>query len=183
MGFCQRIEDYNVGDICVKRYGTKPFRITDIYGSTIHGRFLHNNGHVYIYGRDEIKPYDGEIEEKSAPSMKTLYSFTDESGNTEFGIHVGTNSQNLFILEVRGVDGYVVKDPNELEEVLPYTFSVAVNGKETHYIGEPGRVNEGDWLIMDSGSSYSIAQVKAIDTKFKKAKEKFKGRRILTEPV
>ena len=114
---------------------------------------------------------------------KTLYSFVDDTGATVFGTHVGTNSQNLYILEVKGRDDYVVKDPKELEEVLPYTFSVNINGQEIHYIGSPDKGKKGDFLLVPAGNSFCIARVKEVDTKNKNARNKLKGRKILTEEI
>jgi hypothetical protein len=174
--------EFNVGDIAIKRYGSKPFRIVETYSSwKVVGRYLHNNNMVYA-SKSDIVHYDGEVGQPAA-NVKTLYSFADEMGVTQFGVHVGTNSQNLYILEVKGRDDYVVKDPKELEEVLPYTFSVKVNNKETHFIGEPGKLSVGDWLIMEENSGYSIVQVQAVDTKSKGARSKFKGRKIVTEAI
>ena len=175
----QNDTQFNVGDIVIKHNGSKPFKIIEVYSLRVVGRFLHNNSMVYA-DSSAIRYYDGA--EGGLPPSKTLYSFNDE-GNTIFGTHVGINSQNLFILEVQGQDDFVVKDPKELEEVLPYTFSIKVNGRETHYVGEPGRVSEGDWLILDNGSGYVIAQVQKVDTKSKGAKAKFDGRRLMTERV
>lgn len=173
--------EFNVGDIVVKRYGSKPFRITDKYGRQVAGRYLHNNNMAYAdFG--SFVHYEGDTS-NSPVSKKTLYSFMDESGDLAYGLHVGTNSQDLYILEVEGRGDYVVKDPREIEEVLPYTFSVKLNSREVHYIGEPGRVSKGDWLILDSKGSYNIAQVQSVDTKNKGAKSKFSGRRIITEEL
>lgn len=172
--------EFNVGDVVIKQYGSKPFRITELYSWKVAGRFLHNDKMVYA-DRNSIRLYEA-VEGGYITPDKTLYSFND-GGSVAFGTHVGTNSQNLFILEVQGRDGYVVKDPKELEEVLPYTFSIKLNGREVHYVGEPDKVSVGDWLILDNNSSYSIVQVQSINTKNKKAKAKFKGRRLMTERV
>jgi hypothetical protein len=114
---------------------------------------------------------------------KTLYSFVDDAGVTVFGTHVGTNSQNLYILEVKGQDDYVVKNPKELEEVLPYTFSVVINGQEIHYIGSPDKVKKGDFFLVPAGNSFCIARVKEVDTKNKNARAKMKGHKVLTEEI
>lgn len=114
---------------------------------------------------------------------KTLYTFVDNTGNAVFGIHVGTNSQNLYILEVEGRDDYLVVDPSLLEEVLPYTFSVVINGQEIHYIGTPGKVNKGDFLIIPTGNGHCIGRVKGVDTKNKGARAKLKGHKIVTESI
>lgn len=171
---------FNIGDVVIKRYGSKPFTITEVYSWQVVGKFLHNNKPVYA-DKNSVIAYEGADKENSTP-QKTLYSF-EEEGVVVFGTHVGTNSKNQFILEVEGADDFVVKDPSDLEEVLPYTFSVKVNGKEVHYVGQPDKLYVGDWLIMDSGHSYSIVQVQGVNTRNKKAKTKFNGVKLITETV
>lgn len=114
---------------------------------------------------------------------KTLYSFLDEDGNTVTGTHVGTDSRNRLILEVKGRDNYVVKESNEVEEVLPYTFSMAINGQEIHYVGTPSKVAKGDFFLVPAGNSFCIGRVKEVDTKNKNARAKLKGHKILTEEI
>lgn len=116
-------------------------------------------------------------------ASKTLYSFVDDDGSTITGTHVGTNSQNLFILEVKGRDNYIVKDPKEVEEVLPYTFSVMINGQEIHYAGSPDTVHRGDFFLVPAGNSYCVARVKEVDTKNKNARAKLRGHKVLTEEI
>lgn len=173
---------FQVGDIVIKRSGKKPFEITStpysVYSSYT-GRYLHNGASVYAE-EQYIKIYEQEDQEMAT---KTLYSFND-NGKAVFATYLATNSENKYILEVKGTGDIVVKDPKELEEVLPYTFSVKVSGKELHYIGEPGKLKKGDWLILDTGNrGYEIVTVEAIDTKNKTARSKFKGRKITTEEI
>lgn len=178
-------EGFSIGDVVTRLNGTKPFVLThvpDIVSRWDHyrGKYLHSN---LATTAKKVVHYDsnGEVE----MSTKTLYSFKDDEGNTLFGTHVGTNSQNLLILEVKGRDDYVIKSPNELEEVLPYTFSVEIAGKEIHFIGTPDKVKKGDFLLQKSApnGSFQIAQVKAVDTKNKGARSKFKGLKLVTEEV
>ena len=174
---------YQVGDVVIKRNGKRPFEITYVPGSSYQsytGRYLHNGNSVYADERD-IQLFE---EENQPMTTKTLYSFNNESGKSVFATYLATNSENKYILEVKGTGEIVVKDPKELEEVLPYTFSVKVSGKEIHYIGEPGKLKKGDWLILDTGSrGYEIVTVEAVDTKNKAARSKFKGRKITTEEI
>ena len=116
-------------------------------------------------------------------ATKTLYSFLDDDGSTITGTHVGTNSQNLLILEVKGRKDYIVKSPQELEEVFPYTFSVTINSQDIHYVGPPGSVSKGDFFLVPAGNSYCIARVKEVDTKNKNARAKLKGHKLLTEEI
>lgn len=116
-------------------------------------------------------------------TKKTLYSFRDDNGDTVTGTHVGTNSQDLYILEVKGRDDYIVRDPREIEEVIPYTFSVNINGQEIHYRGEPKKVSVGDFFLVPAGNSFCVARVKEVDTKNRNARVELKGHKILTEEI
>lgn len=189
--------EFSVGDVVVSRYGSKPIRITfipqDFYNTykkqsrryyhtwnSIRGVYLHSGTTAYLKYPQNYKKIESE-ENKMA--QKTLYSYIDESGKTVIGTHIGTNSKNHFILEVKGRDDYVIKNPKELEEVLPYTFSVDFGGKELHYEGNPEKIQKGDWLILDTGrGNSSVVCVKSVDTKSRSA-TKFKGRKLLTEDI
>ena len=175
-------EHFEIGDVVISPYGKNPFRLTYIprspgYYDKYRGKFLHND--KWAQARSIIH-YEGP---DNTMETKTLYTFTNEEGKAVFGSHIGTNSENKFIIEVKGTGEIVVKDSKDLEEVLPYTFSVEIAGKEIHYIGEPGKITKGDLLLHKTNGGYAIAQVKAIDTKNKSARSKFNGRRILTEAI
>jgi hypothetical protein len=181
---------FKVGDVVIKNSGKKPFEIVSqpysqysplaARAASYCGRYLHNGSLVYAK-ENSIKIYEQDQQEMTT---KTLYSYKEESGKVVFATYLATNSENKYILEVKGTGEIVVKDPKELEEVLPYTFSVKVSGKELHYIGERGKLKKGDWLIMDTGNrGYEIVTVEAIDTKNKTARSKFKGRKITTEEI
>ena len=176
-------QHFEIGDIVISPQGKSPFRLTYIpsrptYYDLYRGKYIHND--KWAQARSIIH-YSGT--ENTSMDSKTLYTFTDEDGKAVFGNHIGTNSENKFIIEVKGTGEIVIKDPKDLEEVLPYTFSVELAGKEIHYIGEPGKVTKGDLLLHKTNGGYAIAQVKAIDTKNKGARSKFNGRRILTEVI
>jgi hypothetical protein len=176
-------EKFSVGDIVVKPTGKKPFRLTYVPDkptrwSPYRGLYLHNNADVQA---ERVILYENSEE----MSKKTLYSFTDDSGEVVRGLHIGTNSKGLYILEVDdGRDDYVLKDPKDIEEILPYTFSVDIAGREIHYVGEPGKINEGDFLIQRTGrGTFEIVQVKQTNTRNKQARNKFKGFRVATEAI
>ena len=113
---------------------------------------------------------------------KTLYTFKKSDGTEAFGTHIGTNSQNKFLIEEKVTGEIHVLDKKDLEEVLPYTFSAKMGNSETHYIGNPDALKVDDILLCTSGSTPQIAVVTAVDTKNKSAK-KFKGAKIMTVAV
>lgn len=176
---------FNVGDIVIKKYGKKPAEITYSYDRYNHydGRYsckyLHSNQTFDSYGID-LKLYEGETDEMA--TEKTLYTFKKSDGTDAFGTHIGTNSQNKFLIEEKVTGEIHVLDKKDLEEVLPYTFSAKMGNSETHYIGTPDALKVDDILLCTSGSTPQIAVVTAVDTKNKSAK-KFKGAKIMTVAV
>lgn len=173
--------DFEVGNIVTRPSGKKPFRLT--YVPVKPSRWDPYKG-IYINTNtaaqsERVVHYAGDSKDKS------LYSFTDDNGEKVVGLHIGTNSKGLYILEVDdGRDDYVFEDPKDIEEVIPYTFSIDVAGREVHYRGESGKVFEGDLLLQMKGKgNYEIVKVRRIDTKCKEALSGFKGVRILTEAI
>lgn len=114
---------------------------------------------------------------------KTLYSFKKEDGTVSYGNHIGTNSNNQYLIEEKGTGTIHVFDVSDLEEVLPYTFSASINGKETHYVCQPGAVKKGDFLLYANGPAAQVATVTAVDTKNKSARAKFKGKKLVLEDI
>lgn len=178
-------QKFQVGDIVTKRSGKKPAQITycysgyQSYGGYYDCKYLHSGGSFTAYG-EEMKIYEEDTEEMT--QTKTLYSFTID-GKVAYGTHIGTNSQNQYLIEEKGTGAIHVLNKTDLEEVLPYTFSASFNGKETHYIGTPGTVKKGDILLYTGSNSPQVALVTDIDTKNKSARSKFKGAKIVTEAI
>lgn len=114
--------------------------------------------------------------------IKTLYSFTI-NGNTAYGTHIGTNSQNQYLIEEKGTGKIHVFDKKDLEEVVPYTFSAKMANSENHYIGTPGSIAKDDILLYTGSSTPQIAVVTAVDTKSKSARSRFNGAKIVTQPI
>lgn len=168
---------FNIGDIVTKMYGKKPATVTYQCGSQYSCKYLHSNQTFYAYGYN-LKPYEGETDEM-ATETKTLYSFTVD-GKTAYGTHIGTNSQNQYLIEEKGTGTIHVFDKKDLEEVLPYTFSAKMGNSENHYVGTPGAVSKGDVLLYTGSSTPQIAVVTGVDTKNKSARAKFKGAKLVT---
>ena len=173
---------FKVGDLVIKNSGKKPLKIVSQYGHNYyHARYCHNNTGVYVYD-SELKLYEqGEI----TMNTKTLYSFKLEDGSLAYGTHIGTNGENKYVLEVKGTGAIVVKDKKEIDEVLPYTFSISDSrGQEVHVVGEPDKLKVGDVIMYMENKSHYIAQVSAVNTKSKTAKAKLKNAvKLVTEPI
>jgi hypothetical protein len=180
---------FQIGDIVRRPTGKKLYEITSILNNS---NDYYASAYVKAYpdGRNSSSAYlrdfvlaDPEETSSNKTTMKTLYKFKDESGTEVFGSHIGTDGSNNYVLEVRGGGGIVVLPPNEVEEVIPWTFSVKINGKETHFMGQPGNIKKGDFLLYNCNGTPVLCTVTGVDTKCKTAREKFRGLRMVTEAI
>lgn len=179
---------FNIGDTVTKFYGKKPATIV----RRVSWRGSESNPYWYCQylppgkgcfeaTENNLKLYD--FPEETMSDTKTLYSFKKEDGSTAYGSHIGTNSSNNYLIEEKGTGDIHVFDPKDLEEVLPYTFSTSINGKETHYVCQPNAVKKGDFLLYTTGATPQIAVVTAVDTKNKTARGKFRGKRLVLDDI
>jgi len=176
---------FNIGDVIIKNYGKKPAIIERAVSWRGQGwwycKYLPPSKGSFEAHEKDFKLYHSL--EEIMPETKTLYSFTKPDGTITYGNHIGTNSNNNYLIEEKGTGEIHVLDPKTIEEVLPYTFSATIAGKETHYVCQPGVVNKGDYLLYTNGSNPQIAVVTAVDTKNKAARSKFRGKRLLLEDL
>lgn len=179
---------FSAGETVISKQGKHPFVLTyDVYSlsyGNVWGVYLHNGKTAKLSNSYNLIRYDEHEQETAMENTKTLYTFKDADGTDVFGTAIGQDSGGNLVIEVKGARGGVVlKNPSELTEVLPYTFCVTLDGKDIHYVGEPGKVNKGDLLLVGGSPVLKIATVKAVDTKNKTARAKFNGVRILTEAI
>lgn len=175
---------FKVGDIIISKKGIYPLkvkRIPDCSWQSWELIYLHNNKLNYVEQYTINENYS-LYETSETMTTQTLYSF-DLNGVTTFGTHIGTNSQNKYLIEEKTTGAIHILDKDQLEEVLPYTFSATINGKETHYIGTPDVLKKDDVLLHTGSTTPQVAVVTAIDTKNKSARSKFKGAKIVTEEI
>lgn len=171
---------FNIGDIVVKRYGKKPAKIVrNAWGGRWTCKYLHPPCASFDCYEADLKLYDEETEMNE---KQTLYSFIVD-GETRYGIHIGTNSQNQYLIEEKTTGTIHVLAKADLEEVVPYTFSATMGGKETHYVGTPDALRKGDVLLYTGSNTPQVAVVTGVDTKNKGARAKFKGAKIVTEAI
>lgn len=169
---------FSIGDIVKTRKGTgKAIKITSVSNRYVSGVYV-DSGRAFSSNVRGIMMFDEEGGNKMASNQ--LYSFTKDDGTVVYGTHIGTNSQNKMLIEVKGTGEIVVKARKELEEVLPYTFAVKTGSVTKQYIGEADKVTVGDVLIT---STNQIGVVTAVDTKDKTARGRFKGRKVVTTEV
>jgi hypothetical protein len=172
---------FTVGDVVVSFNGKRPARITHISTYYVHAKYLHNGASIR-FASNNIKLYE---EETAMSQTNTLYQVKLEDGTITFGIHVGTNSSNQLLIEEKGTGRIIFASKSQVEEVLPFTFSVRQNGKTVHYLGEPDRVAKGDVLLYtgEGADRYELALVTAVNTKNKSATKTFQGKKVLTEEI
>ena len=174
---------FNVGDIVISKNGKHPLKVTcrpSWDGGTWQLRYLHNNKLNYV-DKWNINDNYSLYETSETMTAQTLYSF-DLNGVTTFGTHIGTNSQNKYLIEEKTTGAIHILDKDQLEEVMPYTFAAKLSGSEQHYICTPGALKVNDILLCTAGNSPTVAVVTALDTKNKSAR-KFKGAKIVTEGI
>lgn len=173
---------FQVGDVITKLNGRSSAEVEST-PSWVSGpyrcRYI-SSGHAFNCYENEMKP--AEQTEQSSP-MKTLYSFPKEDGTVGYGNHIGTNSQNQYLVEEKTTGAILVFDKDKLEEVLPYTFSAKIGNAEIHYQGKPDTVKVGDILLYTGSNTPQIAVVTGVDTKNKGARAKFSGAKIVTEAI
>lgn len=132
---------------------------------------------------EELELIEFDIDEKecdmSGKSTTTLYQTRAEP--VRYGTFLTKNSKGQLVLEMKGSSGAVEAfDPDQVEEVIPYTVSVLdlVHG-EVHFETTKGSVQVGDVILSESGH---LVKVNALDTKQKGA-QKLKGRKLVTVPL
>jgi hypothetical protein len=172
---------FNIDDIVVKVNGKMPAKvIRRLWGDKVYCRYLHAPYSPFEAYESGLKLLDNPPE--MTTDKQTLYSFVVE-GETRYGTHIGTNSQNQYLIEEKTTGAIHVFGKDQLEEVVPYTFSATIAGKETHYVGTPDVLKKGDVLLATGFSTPQVAVVTGVDTKNKTAREKFKGAKIVTEAI
>jgi hypothetical protein len=172
--------NFKRGEIVISKNGTKPAIVTHTYWSRVSAKYLHNNNYC-TFDAGNIQHYYGD--ETTMTEQEQLYSFTKEDGTIGYGTHIGTNSSNKYLIEEKGTGEIHVFEKTDLEEVLPYTFSVKMGNNVTHFLGEEGKVKKGDVLLYTGNSSQTFAVVNEVNTKNKTAKHKFVGCKLVTESL
>jgi hypothetical protein len=154
--------------------------------SWVRVRTLHDNKSREVHN-STLNEYYTLYEQTKSPMtnpVQTLYSFTVD-GQTRYGIHIGTNSKNQYLIEEKTTCEIHTLNKEDLEEVLPYTFDIRYPGNPTKYsfIGEPDTVVKGDVLLQIDDNRIQQVVVVEVDTKSKKATKRFSGVKLLTQPL
>ena len=100
-------------------------------------------------------------------------------GTEDFGVVIATDSKGMKVFELKA-GGIKVVNPDDIEEVFPFTFSVSF-GKEQeyHFQGKEEDVKVDDLLVFLGGNyNLGICRVTAVDTKSRSATKTFSGYKL-----
>lgn len=173
--------NFSIGDKVTKCNGKKVLTITYAFSNRVHARYDDSGQSISGY-QHEFKHY-----EETQTMSNAIFKLNLDGDDLKpvFAHYRGTDSGGNWLMERIGDGGGIVIVPKEkCEEVLPYTFSVRMNGREQHFQGEAGKVKKGDILLYTAGGAdnFAFAVVKNVDTKNKGAKA-WEGVRLKTEPL
>lgn len=174
---------FEIGDKVIKTNGKKVMTVVYATGSYITARYDHSGQSI----RDHVANFIHYEEEGPAMTKDAIYKLDlgGDSITPVFANYRGTDSAGNWLMERIGDGGGIVIVAKEkCEEVLPFTFSVRMNGREQHFVGEAGKLKKGDILLYTAGGvdNFTFAIVKNVDTKSKGAKT-WEGVRVITEAI
>ena len=175
---------FSVGDKVTKAHGKKTMTVTYISGSYVMSRYDHSGQS----SRDHytcLKYVEEDCQPMAKDAIYKLNLDEDSAVKPIFANYRGTDSAGNWLMERIGDGGGILVVAKEkCEEVLPYTFSVRMNGREQHFVGEAGKLKKGDILLYTAGGvdNFTFAIVKNVDTKHKGARA-WEGVRVITEAI
>lgn len=172
-----------IGDKVRLAHGKKPMTVEHNNGTYVIARYDHTGQQ----SREHYTRYTFYEEEGPAMTKDAIYKLNlfDDSVAPVFANYRGTDSAGNWLMEKIGNGGGILVVAKEkCEEVLPYTFSVRMGGREQHFQGEAGKLKKGDILLYTAGGvdNFAFAIVKNIDTKSKNARV-WEGVRVITEAI
>lgn len=172
---------FKVGDKVRLANGKKPLTVVYSYDKYVTARY-DNNGQQ---SREHYTRYTYYEEDAPTMAKDAIYKLNLDPDRTIFANYRGTDSAGNWLMERIGDGGGILVVAKEkCEEVLPYTFSVRMNGREQHFVGEAGKLKKGDILLYTAGGvdNFAFAVVKNVDTKNKTARA-WEGVRVITEAI
>lgn len=173
---------FQAGDKVRLANGKKPMTVIYSYYPYITAKYDHTGQQT----REHYTRFVEYEEESSMTSSKdAIYKLNIDPEKTIFANYRGTDSAGNWLMERIGDGGGILVVPKEnCEEVLPYTFSVRMNGREQHFQGEAGKIKKGDVLLYTAGGvdNFAFAVVRNLDTKSKGAKV-WQGVKLITEEI
>ena len=168
-------DNISVGDLITKLRGKNPIEVTEICGNYIYGRYVDSHSTVY-HRYSEFKPYKNN--NQTIMSKDQLFTWTDNEGQ-HYGTYLATNTSGLYVIEEKQTGNIFTMPIDQLEEVIPWTFSAKNGSTEKHFTGSD-TIEKGDVLLQTKTSKFWM--VTDVNTKNKTA-TKFVGRRVITEEI
>lgn len=162
---------FQVDDIVKLRGGSAHQRVTRIErGGRISTKYLDSS-----YSQINRRASDFELvsttePKKSKPKARPMEDQTmtqklykvKNSDPEVYGSFLTENSQGKVVLEIRGTCEVKSYDPEEIEEVVPYTAKIEfANGQKHHYAVPAGRLQKDDIVVM----GIHLGRVIDVDTK------------------
>ncbi len=172
---------FSVGDKVVLRNGKLPMTVQYASGNYVRAIYDHSKQQ----SNEHFTRYKFYEEEGQAVASTAIYKLNLDSDQEIYANYRGTDSAGNWLMErIGNGGGIIVVSKEKCEEVLPFTFSVRMNGREQHFVGEAGKVKKGDILLFTAGGvdNFAFAVVKNVDTKHKGARA-WEGVRVLTEAL
>ncbi len=172
---------FSIGDKVTKVNGKKVLTVQWVGGNYITARYDHSMQST----RDHHTCFKYHEEDCQAMTKDAIYKLNLDSDQEIYANYRGTDSAGNWLMErIGNGGGIIVVSKEKCEEVLPYTFSVRMNGREQHFVGEAGKLKKGDILLYTAGGvdNFAFAIVKNVDTKHKGARA-WEGVRVLTEAL
>ena len=157
-------------------------QVTQIFDGYVDGFRVESGSEINTFYYTHFKPYENN--DQTIMSKEQLFTWTDKEGYQCYGTYLATNTAGKYVIEEKQTGNIVTMSADDVEEVIPWTFSAKLDGlKEKHFIGND-TIKKGDVLLqIDSRSSNNkIWVVTDVNTKNKTA-TKFVGRRVVTEEI
>ena len=175
--YFQSPDEVTVGDLIARSpRGKKPIEVLKVDGNYISGKYVDSGKTVWEY-YNYFQPY--EDNNQTIMSKEQLFTWTDKEGYRCYGIYLATNSSGQYVIEEKQTGDIVTMSTDEVEEVLPWTFSAKNGNTEKHFTG-PDTIKKGEVLLQPKTTKFWV--VTDVDTKNKTA-TKFNGVRIITEEI
>ena len=174
----------SVGDLVLLPHPTwgrdVVIQVTKIFDGYVDGFRVESGSEINTCYYTHFKPYENN--DQTIMSKEQLFTWTDKEGYQCYGTYLATNSSGQYVIEEKQTGDIVTMSTDEVEEVLPWTFSAKNGSTEEHFTG-PDTIKKGDSLIQIlTSKTPRVWFVTDVDTKNRSA-TKFVGRRIVTEEI
>jgi hypothetical protein len=172
---------FKVGDKVRLANGKLPLTVIYSYDRYVTARYDNNGQQSREHHTRFVHYEEGTV----AMAKDAIYKLNLDSDQEIYASYRGADSAGNWLMErIGNGGGIIVVSKEKCEEVLPYTFSVRMNGREQHFVGEAGKLKKGDILLYTAGGvdNFAFAVVKNVDTKHKGARA-WEGVRVITEAI